>query len=455
MPRLRPGYWSLSIPGAPPGELESSVTPEPLQWGAPPPPSTGKREPCCSPTPRPPQCPARAMVQNQFVSALPFPSFRCMGLSSNGSSLPLAGRYGKCYGMSTDMPTRAATDLDLIRGTLGDPKTGVLGAVVPNGQVFIPGGPVTFAPLSTLRWEVRGASFKVPDREMFDSFIGLWQEPGSDERIRQFAESWGPLAIQRDGTHLGADKWERIDSEVGWYGWDSLAVWKYFSRRAYSVLKIATELQHGRRGNEREWLMLSSPQKAGREPTCPQAPFGFGNWARRELVNIRRREYGKELSLEGLKGIIAGEISVWLERFGVKLQVTWAPRFNWQLEISFQGWLLSAVALQLALAVMHADGLYVCSECTRLYARSGKRPNAGEKNYCPDCGRPKAVENAGRRLRQRRAEARRLHRIEGKSATEIAKLLGVRKVETVRGWIAKGKRDAQKQEAQTTQARPR
>ena len=189
------------------------------------------------------------------------------------------------------MPTRAATDLDLIRGTLGDPKTGVLGAVVPNGQVFIPGGPVTFAPLSTLRWEVRGASFKVPDREMFDSFIGLWQEPGSDERIRQFAESWGPLAIQRDGTHLGADKWERINSEVGWYGWDSLAVWKYFSRRAYSVLKIATELQHGRRGNEREWLMLSSPQKAGREPTCPQAPFGFGNWARRELVNIRRRDH--------------------------------------------------------------------------------------------------------------------------------------------------------------------
>jgi DNA-directed RNA polymerase subunit RPC12/RpoP len=354
------------------------------------------------------------------------------------------------------MATRAATDLDLIRGTFGDPKTGILGAVVPNGEVFIPGGPVTIAPKSTLRWEVRcpSASYKTPTRAMFDSFIGLWQEPDSDERIRRFAERWGPLAIQGDGTHLDAGKWERVDREV-YYGWDSLEAWKYCSRRAYSVLKIAAELQHGRRGNEREWLMLSSPQKAGPEPVCPQAPFGFSNHARRELVNFVRMEYGRELSLEGLKDVIAGEISGWLERFGVKLRVTWAPRFNWQLEISFHGWLLSAVALQLALAVMHADGLYVCSECNRLYARSGKRPNAGEKNYCPKCGRAKAVENAGRRLQQRRVEARRLHRIEGKSATEIAKLLGVRKVETVRGWIAKGKRDAQKHEAQTTQARPR
>lgn len=345
--------------------------------------------------------------------------------------------------MYSDMGRRKTTDMELIRANFGDPETGMLGAFVPNGVVFMPGGPITVVSDEVIRWAVdwHNVTSKTPTRAMLDSFIQLWQEPGSNERIRKFMGLWGPLAIQGDGTHMDSGNLERIGPNVS-AGSDYFRAWKYLSRRAYSVLKIAAELEKGGRGNDTEWEVLSSPQEPGPSPDniCVVSPFGLPNWARRKFIlGTGGPAYGEPLPLERLKGIVGGEVSAWLEKFGVKLHVDWSSRFNWQLQISFSGWLLSAVALQLALAVMHADGLYVCSACDRLYARSGKRPNAGEKNYCPKCGRAKAVESAGRSLRQRRGEARRLHVVEGKSAAEIAKLLNVRKVETVRGWIAKGK----------------
>src|SRR5450432_2430583 len=71
----------------------------------------------------------------------------------------------------------------------------------------------------------------------------------------------------------------------------------------------------------------------------------------------------------------------------------------------------------------------------------GKKAECRGEKLLQKCGRTKAVENAGRRLRQRRAEARRLYESDGKSPAAIAKLLNVRKPETVRGWIEKGKGD--------------
>lgn len=346
--------------------------------------------------------------------------------------------------MYTDMARRKTSDLELIRENFGNRETAILGAFVPNGVVFIPGGPVTIESESMLRWEVRwnSVSFKIPTRAMFDSFIQLWQEPGSNERIRKFAERWGPLAIQGDGTHLDMGNLERTSPEVS-SGSDYLRAWKYLSRRAYSVLKIAAELEKGGRGKEPEWEVLSSPQEAGPSPNNVGAvsPFRLPNWARREFtLGAAGPAYGEPLPLERLKGIIGGEVSAWLERFGVKLSVKWSPRLNWQLQIFFSGWLLSAVALQLALAAMHADGLYVCSACDKLYPRSGKRPNAGEKNYCPDCG-DKALENAEKNRRTRQAEARRLH-AEGKTPAEIVAALKPRGgVASIKRWIGKGKKN--------------
>jgi hypothetical protein len=343
--------------------------------------------------------------------------------------------------MYSDMRKRRQSGLESIQASLGNPETGQLGAFVPHGSVFIPGGPVTLEPAGELRWEVhwKKATHKTPTCGMFDSFIKLWSE--SDEKIRQFAERWGPLSIQGDGSQLGAARLERVDSWIS-YGVDHLLSWTYFSRRAYAVLKLAAKLARGEPGDEADWEIISSPQPRGPMfpvSVCAVSPFRMPNHARRrQIISANGIAYGESLDLEGKKHVIADEIRVWLEKFGVSLAMKWVPRFNWQLEMSYGGWLLSAIALQLALRVMRADGLFICSGCDRLYGRVGKRPNAGERNYCPRCGTEKAVEDAGRRLRQKRADARRLH-AEGRSAAEIARLLQVRKVETVRGWISKAR----------------
>ncbi len=342
--------------------------------------------------------------------------------------------------MGSDMNERTRSGLKSIQAGLGNPETGQIGAFVPYGVLFIPGGPVTLEK-SRLRWEVhwKRASHKTPTRGMFDAFIKLWDEP--DEATRRFAERWGPLAIDGAGNHLDFGSLVRIDPWTS-CGFDCLSAWRYFSRRAYSVLKLASELKRGSGGNESDWCIISSPHDAGPvsgSNMCAVSPFRMPDHTRRQwAITANGLEWGTVQDIEGQKRTIANEIDAWLRKFGVSLSMDWVNRFGWQLKVSYAGSLLSAVALQLALAVMRADGFFICSGCETLYARTGRRPNAGENNYCPKCGRTKAVDEAGRRLRQKRADARRLHS-EGKSAAEIAKLLGVQKVQTVRGWIAKGK----------------
>ena len=81
----------------------------------------------------------------------------------------------------------------------------------------------------------------------------------------------------------------------------------------------------------------------------------------------------------------------WLARTDVR------PRFSWgHRGISFMNFFgtvhddslttLGAVAVQLALAVSGAHSLAVCSACGRPYTRTGRRPQRGRRNYCPDCG---------------------------------------------------------------------
>jgi len=159
------------------------------------------------------------------------------------------------------------------------------------------------------------------------------------------------------------------------------------------------------------------------------------NFARRShFISANGVEYGEPLDLEGKKGVIAGEIQAWLEKFGVSLTMNWGPRFNWQLEIFYRGWLLSV--LLSSWPPGHAGRWAVrLFRCDRLYGRVGRRPNAGDKNYCPKVWPRKAVEDAGRRLRRNGGCSTVSYR--GKVATEIAKLLQVRRVETVRGGYQK------------------
>ena len=116
-----------------------------------------------------------------------------------------------------------------------------------------------------------------------------------------------------------------------------------------------------------------------------------------------------------------------------------AQRNSWQMEIAYNGCLLAAIALQLALTVAGARTLFTCSGCGMAYIRA-RAAKSGQANFCPQCGPREALRQADYRRRRKAAEARRLHAT-GWSVGRIVKELKVRSTTrsgaatTVRRWI--------------------
>jgi hypothetical protein len=100
----------------------------------------------------------------------------------------------------------------------------------------------------------------------------------------------------------------------------------------------------------------------------------------------------------------------------------------------YGGRMLSAVAFQLALAIIHGDRLFTCSACGKIYRRHERKPNAGHANFCAECGTTRKPQAKAERIyREKRREARRLAK-EGMPAVAIADKLD-RTADVVRGWL--------------------
>ena len=313
-----------------------------------------------------------------------------------------------------------AADNSLQQTEAPRPPIGRFGRRISSGIVVSPGGLISLGPGNTLRWEYGQVQWKRPPDDLLDRFIVLWQKRPRD--IISFAEKWGPLKINSCGNPITAAS-----------GAEPIAAWQFLSRRAYSVLRIAKALEKGRPGDEEDWALLSTAYD-GTDPRAAQF-YGLGNHARWE-PDKRARSAGFRNAIEYGRATIAGEVSEWLEKFTVYLTMVWKPR--WQLEMSFKGRVLAAIALQLALAVANAESLFTCNGCGRPYIRSKQRkPNAGQANFCPGCiGSRKPQREAEKRYRENKREARKLA-AKGVPIAEIAIKIN-RTASVVRGWLKKG-----------------
>ena len=300
------------------------------------------------------------------------------------------------------------------------PPIGRFGRRISSGIVVSPGGLISLGPDNTLRWEYDQVQWKRPPDDLLDRFIVLWQKRPRD--IISFAEKWGPLKIDSRGNPITAGS-----------GSEPIAAWQFLSRRAYSVLRIAKALEKGRPGDEEDWALLSTPYDGTDRQTAQF--YGLSNNARWEF-DKRTRSPGFRNAIDYGKATIAGEVSEWLEKFTVYLTMAWKSR--WQLEMSFKGRMLAAIALQLALAVANAESLFTCNGCGRPYIRSKQRkPNAGQANFCPGCiGSRKPQREAEKRYRENQREARKLA-AKGVPIAEIANKIN-RTAAIVRGWLKKG-----------------
>lgn len=314
----------------------------------------------------------------------------------------------------------------------------LLGRYIHGGTILVPGTIKTTG--SGLYWEVSPASrwIEAP-KGLIDKFIGLRDKDG--DAILKFAQQFGVLwPFARNAWSRGLERFED---------------WLDVARRAWAVVELATFVQAGEPVPAAALDVLCTSGEGGgghMDVRVLDADVSIPIWRQGDgrIFNFpyyRRPTSEDEIAAWNEHGIniVAAEVSEWMQFGGVSLALT-ADQGTWELSVSFQGRLLGALALQLALAVSRSDVPFTCSECGKVYirgrdegqSRRRRRPNPGWRNFCPECGRKAAVRAADERRRRTIAEARRLNREEKLSYEAIAKKLG-KDLVLVQRWIEKGK----------------
>jgi hypothetical protein len=307
-----------------------------------------------------------------------------------------------------------------------------LGKRVPAGEIMVQSGVELSGDRLSLVWPWKTWGDRKPVRPtpvMFSRFVSLWE--GTPQDIVAFAKKWGMLNVREDGSFWFLAGGRTIDSE---FFSEPIETWQYFSQRAYAVLSLAAALRGGRTGGAEDWSKLSSlTRRLAKEHRIRLgnglfeilADRGFAGWASKPTETQRR--------------FLWVELNLWMRLTGVGLVLGGdVKQMKLQLQINYDGGLLAAIALQLALTVSGSESPSRCSGCGHLYVRTKKSPKPGEANFCETCGRDEAVRQADKRRRDKVQKARRL-RSNGLSVDDIAKHLEVRNPGTVRKWIEKGK----------------
>jgi hypothetical protein len=322
-------------------------------------------------------------------------------------------------------------------------------AELPFAELRVPQRLQIDAERDCLVWDRLSWRYARPRPEMLDQFVELWR--GSAPAILSYAKKWGVLYLDRTGRPCN-NFIERAPGKQASLRLEPLESWRYFSRRAHSILNIASSLNQGRAGSPTDWAAFDPilERLGGREALkdLDELSFPLGEYALNGCL-LASGLTPTRADLEGLKMTLveyervylAAEVNLWLSIARPVLSVGVVNR-GWQVEFDYHGCMLAGISFQLAQVLADADNLFICCGCHRLYRRDTRRPNLGQKNYCPRCG-SKAAREANRRCREKVAEARRL-RTAGHGLREIAERLEVRStkrstaLETVRRWIGRG-----------------
>lgn len=202
---------------------------------------------------------------------------------------------------------------------------------------------------------------------LLEAFVAL--ADGTPERIRRFALKWGPLwrCVNHQGCFWTPYTTPRLPFGSSYCSWIRAEPLSEFRRRAVQVkaaFDAAACLLAGKRVPAECWRVLSP---------------SWGPVAERRGVPEQRR-------------FLAAVVNAYLTLPGrTSLHMTWGPSNpKASLTIDFGLGFFGLVWLQIAQLITGARGLFVCDGCGRPYIRAGRRPRAGERNYCPQCGKAAA-----------------------------------------------------------------
>jgi hypothetical protein len=193
-------------------------------------------------------------------------------------------------------------------------------------------------------------------RGILDEFIELGE--GTNRQILDFARTWGVLELCRH--HLpyrhgerpayvrlpipAASLRSRAPCEP--LGIEPLEVWRFYSRQAKTLLRIAANLERGMAGDAADWSVVL------RDRVVPS---------------------------EGADGICWSDtVESWMQIGDVQLMIDRASR-----RITWRGAdLFGELAVQIALAGMNAPAQAYCTICGKAYAPK-KQITRGGVHYCP------------------------------------------------------------------------
>ena len=299
-----------------------------------------------------------------------------------------------------------------------------IGRPVKSNSVFVPDDVRLEG--NKLAWTIPQISreknwTRTTDR-MITPFVKL--ADAKPDAIARFARRYGVFGAaqlrtdaptQDDDILFRGQRWRVSTNLHDGPEWEPLELWRQLSRTARAMLLIAAQLNNRppERGDPADWRIL-----------------GIEFDPKRNKV-------------EDARFMLWCVVNDWLALGRVGLRMwphNWSERQFWETEIHFGGGynLFGAVALQMMLVIAGEDALYTCSGCGLPYIPAGRRPKRGQNSYCEDCGLERARQDADRRRKDKMIEARRLA-AEGKGPKEIALVLNVRSVASVRRWVKKGK----------------
>jgi DNA-binding CsgD family transcriptional regulator len=272
---------------------------------------------------------------------------------------------------------------------------------------------------NTVGWSSRfDEEIRLPNAGFLDEFLALQRANGRS--VENFVRRWGPINlvdhIQRFHHSVrplrSARKfaaciverpllWRSHELQRKRYKSEPLAVYVGLAERCQDLINLAAEIYA--KPSDKFWI--------DRYPYhCDDCDFG-----------VRAARWKVERGLAILAQLAQIDPSLYWDND------------QWRMNLWFPD-VLGAIAIKTMMAVTRSTGLYTCSGCGNAYLRYlRRRPRAGEGNYCSECGRGRALQDAKRRLRANQREARRLLG-RGRSIDEIAAKLN-RTKQTISNWV--------------------
>jgi hypothetical protein len=320
-----------------------------------------------------------------------------------------------------------------ITGVLG--LSSLLSREVPGGRLRIPTGPIGLVGIGdeisldyskAFPEEAEPLPWRTNLQGLLDEFVRLADSTPPD--FLRFAQKWGPLRVCQ---HFQP---KEVCSESCKENYlDPIVVWRDYASRSKAMLQVAADLYQGRSGSNADWgtIFQFDVTESGDWFEAIALPI-FTALVQSPLLEenilevivrvlnkgLKRRGWGSELGTREAdreftgrvpggtaqgnlvplqKRVLGWIMDVILTTTGARLTFTWDSQEP-AIGLTPRDSLLAALACQLAFAIARGESLFLCSACSQPYTPT-RRPAAGRRHYCPECGQRAASRDYARRKR--------------------------------------------------------